>query len=100
MPPALGPDDVARIAHLARLSLTTDERALFSRQLAGILAYAEQLQQVDTSGIVPTSHPLALTAAMREDDPRASLAREDALASAPEADLAAGLFKVPRVLGA
>jgi aspartyl-tRNA(Asn)/glutamyl-tRNA(Gln) amidotransferase subunit C len=100
MPPALRPDEVARIAHLARLALTAGELELFARQLAGILAYAEQLQQVDTSGVAPTSHPLDLTAAFRDDEVRGSLPREEALRAAPEADIAAGLFKVPRVLGA
>lgn len=100
MPPAFSPDDVARIAHLARLALTSDELQLFARQLAGILAYAEQLQEIDTNGVPPTSHPLALTAALREDEVRPSLPRDEALAAAPEADTAAGLFKVPRVLGA
>jgi aspartyl-tRNA(Asn)/glutamyl-tRNA(Gln) amidotransferase subunit C len=100
MSSALTTDEVARIAHLARLALTTDEVQLFARQLAGILEYAEQLQAVDTSDVPPTSHPLALTAALRDDDERASLPRDEALRGAPEADRAAGLFKVPRVLGA
>ena len=100
MPPALGPEEVARIAHLARLALTPDELQLFSRQLAGILEYAEQLRHVDTTGVAPTSHPLALSAALREDDGRPSLPREEALRTAPESDIQAGLFKVPRVLGA
>lgn len=100
MPPALGPEDVARIAHLARLGLTSEELDLFARQLAGILAYAEQLQEIDTTGVPPTSHPLSLTAALRDDEPRPSLPREEALEMAPEPDTTAGLFKVPRVLGA
>lgn len=99
MPPAFGPDDAARIAHLARLSITDDELQLFSRQLAGILDYVEQLRQVDTAGVPPTSHPLALTAPLRNDDVRPSLPRERALDGAPDGDAAAGLFKVPRVLG-
>jgi aspartyl-tRNA(Asn)/glutamyl-tRNA(Gln) amidotransferase subunit C len=100
MPPVLGPDDVARIAQLARLALTTDEMALYARQLADILGYAEQLQQVDTTGVPPTSHPLALTAALRLDEERPPLPREQSLRSAPEPDVESGLFKVPRVLGA
>jgi aspartyl-tRNA(Asn)/glutamyl-tRNA(Gln) amidotransferase subunit C len=96
----LGPEDGARIAQLARLALSADELQLFARQLAGILEYAEQLQEVDTSGVEPTSHPLALTAAQREDVVRPSLPRDESLRAAPESDTAAGLFKVPRVLGA
>ena len=64
------------------------------------LQYAEQLREVDTSGVAPTSHPLALSAPLRDDETRPSLPRDEALKRAPDADLAAGLFKVPRVLGA
>ena len=96
----LSPDDVARIARLARLALTPDEMSLYARQLADILAYVQQLDAVDTSDVPPTSHPLALTAPLRDDDVRPSLAREAALAAAPEADPRGGLFKVPRVIGA
>jgi len=96
--PAFTPDDVDRIAELARLALTEPERALFSRQLAEILAYAEQIQQVDTTGIAPMSHACATAESLREDQERPGLLRDDALAGAPAADREAGLFKVPRVL--
>ncbi len=99
MSSTLGPEDVGRIAHLARLDLTADELQLFARQLAGILDYADELQAVDTSGVPPTSHPLALSAPLRDDDLRPSLPRDEALAAGPETDMTAGLFKVPRVLG-
>ena len=93
-------DEVARIAELARLALDRDELELFARQLTSILDYAEQLREVDTAHVPPTSHPLALTAPLREDRVMRSLPPADALAAAPEPDRAAGLFKVPRVLGA
>lgn len=91
--------DVERIAQLARLALTDDEKALFSRQLADILAYVEQLRDVDTSGVPATSHSLIASSIFRDDETRPSLAREEAIAGAPDADGSAGLFKVPRVLG-
>ena len=97
--PAFTPDDVDRIAELARLALSGDERALFTRQLAEILAYAEQVQQVDTTGVAPTSHAFASAESLRDDQERPGLTREDALAAGPDADRDAGLFKVPRVLG-
>lgn len=97
--PAFTPDDVDRIAELARLALTADERTLFTRQLADILAYAEQVQEVDTTAVAPTSHPFAVAESLRDDQERPGLPREEALAAAPDADRAAGLFKVPRVLG-
>src|SRR5215208_7241738 len=95
----LAPDEVERIARLARLALTAEERDLFARQLTSILQYAEQLREVNTDGVAPTSHPLSLSTPLRADETRGSLARAEALEEAPEADVAAGLFKVPRVLG-
>jgi aspartyl-tRNA(Asn)/glutamyl-tRNA(Gln) amidotransferase subunit C len=92
-------EDVDRLAALARVELTDDERKLFARQLSAILTYAEQVQDVDTSGIPPTSHAAAALSAFREDQPRPSLSRAEVLSQAPEADHQAGLFKVPRVLG-
>ena len=89
--------DVERVARLARLDLNAEEKELFAHQLAGILAYAEQIQRVPTEGVEPTSHA-GDAAAMREDTLRSSLPREQSLASAPDADPEAGLFKVPRVL--
>jgi aspartyl-tRNA(Asn)/glutamyl-tRNA(Gln) amidotransferase subunit C len=90
--------DVERVARLARLELSADEKDLFARQLAGILAYAEQIQRVPTEGIEPTSHA-GDAAMLRDDEVRPSLPREASLAAAPDADAAAGLFKVPRVIG-
>ena len=91
--------DVERIATLARLELTADEVALFAEQLTAILAYADQVQQVDTSAVGTPPAAAPNTAAMRDDEPRPSLDRDLALSQAPAADRAAGLFKVPRVLG-
>ena len=90
--------DVERIATLARLELTADEVALFAAQLTAILAYADQVQQVDTSG-VSTAPPSAGIARLRDDAPAPSLDRDVILEQAPAADRTAGLFKVPRVIG-
>jgi aspartyl-tRNA(Asn)/glutamyl-tRNA(Gln) amidotransferase subunit C len=100
MSSTLAPDEVERIARLARLSLTGEERELFARQLTAVLQYAEQLRDVDTEGVAPTSHPLALSAPLRPDEVRPSLPRAEGLDQAPDPDREAGLFKVPRVLGA
>jgi aspartyl-tRNA(Asn)/glutamyl-tRNA(Gln) amidotransferase subunit C len=90
--------DVERVAHLARLELNAEEKDLFARQLAGILAYAEQIQRVPTEGVEPTSHA-GEAAMLRDDELQPSLPRAASLAAAPDADAAAGLFKVPRVIG-
>ena len=102
--------DVERIAALAHLELTDEEKPLFTRQLADILDYAEQLQAVDTTGVPATAHvnstpevrlkPDSTTAGVeRPDELRPSLSVEDALANAPDAAHDAGLFRVPRVIG-
>jgi aspartyl-tRNA(Asn)/glutamyl-tRNA(Gln) amidotransferase subunit C len=91
-------EDVERIAALAHLELTDDEKQLFTKQLADILSYAEQLQAVDTAGVPATAH-VNVAECDRDDVPRPSLSIDDALANAPDAAPDAGLFRVPRVIG-
>ena len=98
MAPTVDPDDVDRIAALARLTLTPDERERFVRQLNDVLRYVEQVQQVDTTDIAATSHPLVAETAWRDDVPLPSLPTDDALANAPDANREAGLFRVPKVI--
>jgi aspartyl-tRNA(Asn)/glutamyl-tRNA(Gln) amidotransferase subunit C len=98
MAPKLTRDDVLRIAELARLELSESEVDVFTRQLDDILGYAVQVQDVDTTGVSPTSHPLGIDAAWRRDTAVPSLELAESLANAPNADRAGGLFKVPKVL--
>ena len=90
--------DVERVAALAQIELTDAEKQLFTRQLADILHYAEQIQALDTTGVPATAHVNAAQHE-REDELRPSLPVEDALAAAPDAAPDAGLFRVPRVIG-
>jgi aspartyl-tRNA(Asn)/glutamyl-tRNA(Gln) amidotransferase subunit C len=99
MATVLSPADVDRIAALARLELTDDERTRFATQLSAILAYADQVQQVDTSAVDAAAGLAPAGSPMRDDEPRPSLDRDTVLSQAPAADRGAGLFKVPRVLG-
>ena len=92
-------DQVAAIAALAHLELDPSELDLFARQLGEILAYADQVQRIDTTGVPPTASVVTRHGADRRDDVRPSLDRDAALANAPDAALDAGLFKVPRVIG-
>jgi aspartyl-tRNA(Asn)/glutamyl-tRNA(Gln) amidotransferase subunit C len=91
--------DVERIAALALLELTDEEKQLFTRQLADILAYAQQVQAIDTSGVPATAHVHAGQRTERDDEPRPSLPVDGAVANAPDANSEAGLFRVPRVIG-
>jgi aspartyl-tRNA(Asn)/glutamyl-tRNA(Gln) amidotransferase subunit C len=91
--------DVQRVAELASLELTEAEVETFTRQLAGILAYAQQVQSIDTTGVPATAHVHGATPLDRGDVPRPSLPRDELLRSAPDAQMDAGLFRVPRVIG-
>lgn len=91
--------EVERIAALASLELTEDEVVVFTRQLGEILAYARQVQQIDTSGVPPTAHVLVGQPLDRADAAQVSLDRDAALAAAPEADASRGFFRVPKVIG-
>jgi aspartyl-tRNA(Asn)/glutamyl-tRNA(Gln) amidotransferase subunit C len=90
--------DVERVAALAQMELTASEKELFTRQLADILHYAEQIQALDTTGVAATAHVNAAQHE-REDELRPSLSVETAVAAAPDAAPDAGLFRVPRVIG-
>lgn len=99
MPAAFSKDQVAAIAALAHLELDDEELGLFARQLGEILQYAEEVQRIDTTGVPPTASVVTRHASDRADEVRPSLTRDEALANAPDPALAAGLFKVPRVIG-
>ena len=99
MPSGFTRDEVAAIAALAHLELDASEIDLFARQLGEVLAYAAEVQQIDTTGVAPTASVVTRHAADRADAVRPSLDRAEALANAPDAAVEAGLFKVPRVMG-
>ena len=90
-------DDVRHVAALARLELTADEIDTFAAQLAAILDYAAEVERIDTTAVPPLSHPHAVEA-WRDDDVRPGLERDEVLRRAPDANLDAGLFRVPKVL--
>ncbi len=93
---SLSTDDVCRIAHLARIALTAEEIAHTRDQLNGILAFVDQLQAVDTRGIVPMAHAVDVVQRLRQDQVTETDRRDDFLAIAPESE--AGLYLVPKVI--
>ena len=90
------PTEVAHVAALARLRLEPGQSAKLTGQLNDILINMDKLGELDTAGVASTNHALALTGAMRPDEIRPSLPRQDGLANAPESDGAS--FIVPRVI--
>lgn len=99
MPAGFSNEQVAALARLAQLELDASEIELFARQLGDFLDYATELQRIDTTGVLPTASVVAGAEMEREDTERPCLDRQEALANAPDGDSAAGLFKVPRVIG-
>ena len=76
--------DVEKIADLARLELTEAEKQQYLEQLTAILHYAERLNELDLSGVLPTSHAIAQQNIMRTDRADPSLPMEDLLHNAPQ----------------
>jgi aspartyl-tRNA(Asn)/glutamyl-tRNA(Gln) amidotransferase subunit C len=92
----LSPEDVAKVALLARLRLDPDELATYTEQINEIVHYVEQLQQVDVSGVEPLAHGVEVRNVFRDDRRTESLPREEALSNAPKRNHEA--FLVPAVL--
>lgn len=97
---ALTPQDVSRIANLARLELSEAEQHDLLGQLNGFFGIVERMRAVDTSGVAPLYTPLSavqdVTLRLREDAVTETNNREANQRSAPAVD--AGLFLVPRVI--
>lgn len=89
-------NQVKHVAHLARLNFNEEEIEKFAYELDEIIGFAEQLNEIETSNIEPTSHVLDVRNVLREDEKKESLSSEDAMKNAP--DQKDGQFKVPSVL--
>jgi len=89
-------EQVETVARLARLDLSRDELVRLAGEMDAILAYVDKLNELDTEGIVPTSHAVPMENADRPDVAQPSLGAEGALANAP--DRIADFFRVPKVI--
>ena len=92
----LSTQDVEYVAKLARLEVTNQEKEKFTAQLNDILLYIDKLNELDTTGVAPMSHAIAVTNAFREDKVSESLGTQRALANAPDAR--GEFFRVPKVI--
>lgn len=89
-------EEVEHVAHLARLHLDGEELVRMTEQLDTILRYVAKLDELDTTGIEPTTHAFSIANAFREDLVKPSLKRSRALANGPEHNEES--FVVPRVI--
>ena len=88
--------DVRKVAQLARLELPEDQIQTYTSQLEEILAYVDQLQEIDTHNVSPTTRAVEVVNAMREDLVDVKCLREDILNQAPHRE--GDFFRVPKIL--
>lgn len=89
-------EEVKHVAHLARLAITEEEAEKFAGQLAAITNFADQLNELDTTDVEPTTHVLPLVNVLREDKSIPGLDREKMMKNVHEQE--AGQVKVPTIL--
>ena len=95
--PEVTREDVLRVARLSRLHIESGKVEAFTQQMRAILGYVNLLGEVDTDGVEPMAHAIALKDVLRDDVPTPMLPREAALANAPATD--GQFFLVPQILG-
>lgn len=93
---SLTPDEVRKIAHLARLNLSEEDIALYGPQLSRILDFIEHMNSIDTTGIDPLAHPLDISQRLRPDAITEPDLRDKFQGIAPQVE--AGLYLVPKVI--
>ncbi|AYA74316.1 Asp-tRNA(Asn)/Glu-tRNA(Gln) amidotransferase GatCAB subunit C [Bacillus sp. Y1] len=89
-------EEVKHVAHLARLAITEEEAVNFQKQLDAIITFSEQLNELDTDNVEPTSHVLDIKNVLREDVSKEGLPQELVLKNAP--DQQDGQIKVPPII--
>lgn len=89
-------EQVRKVAHLARLELDSEEEEMFTTQLSSILEYFEQLSELDTEVVPPTTRAIDVNNVTRKDSLEPFPYREDILSCAPEQN--GDFFKVPKIM--
>lgn len=89
-------DTVKRVARLARIAVTDGEAEAFKGSLNGILAFVEQLNEVNIEGMEPMTSVRPMTMKKRKDEVTEGFMAEKVLGNAPET--ADGFFLVPKVV--
>lgn len=87
---------VTKIASLARIRVTDDEKARYAAQIGGIMKWIEQLNAVNTDGVEPLANVAEIALKLRKDEVIDGNIQADVLANAPEAT--SGFFAVPKIV--
>lgn len=89
-------EQVKHVANLSRLAITEEEAIQFQKQLDAIISYAEQLNELDTENVAPTTHVLNMQNVWREDVAGEGLPLEEVLKNAPDHE--DGQIRVPAII--
>ena len=93
---SISPEEVLKIANLARLKINQDEVDQYATELSKIISLVEQMNKVDTQNVEPMAHPLDVTQRLRKDEVTETNQREKFQSVAPNAEK--GLYLVPKVI--
>lgn len=93
---SISPEEVLKIANLARLKINQDEVGQYATELSKIISLVEQMNKVDTQNVEPMAHPLDVTQRLRKDEVTETNQREKFQSVAPNAEK--GLYLVPKVI--
>lgn len=89
-------EQVEHVAHLARLSLTDEEKISMTKDMEMILEFADQINDYEVEDVNATSHVIPINNVFREDIVRESMDRDELLANAPSTEN--GCYRVPKVI--
>ncbi len=89
-------EEVLHVASLARLKFSDEDAAKLESDMAGIIDFADKLNELDTEGVVPTAHAIPMQNAFRPDEVKPSFERREILKNAPDFDEEG--FIVPKVV--
>lgn len=93
---SLDDSEIKNIAHLARLTLKSDELPAYGNDMKDILRLIEEMNEIDTENIEPLAHPLGINARLRADVVSETNHREDYQKIAPQVEK--GYYLVPKVI--
>lgn len=89
-------EQVTHVANLARLNLTEDEKELMTKDMASIIAFVDQMNELNISEVNPTAHVIPINNVFRNDEVKPSMDREQLLSNAPSQER--GCFSVPKIV--
>ncbi|PKM96489.1 MAG: Asp-tRNA(Asn)/Glu-tRNA(Gln) amidotransferase GatCAB subunit C [Firmicutes bacterium HGW-Firmicutes-1] len=89
-------EQVTHVANLARLNLTESEKEHMTKDMESIIAFVDQMNELDITEVIPTAHVIPINNVFRDDKIKPSMDREQLLSNAPSQER--GCFSVPKIV--